>query len=94
MNKLLLSNEKKPLKFDNLHKINLESLFFKRKKNDKDKFILSNNIRSITNRLYNKVNKTEPSRNNKEKINIIKKENHQLNNKKISGIKNKILKKK
>ena len=89
INEILLSKEKIFHKFDNLHKINIESFIFKRKKNEKDKFIISNNVRSITNRLYTKINKTESSINNKKKIIIIKKENHQLNNKNISSLKKK-----
>ena len=87
-NKELLNKERKPHKFENLHKINLESFIFKRNKNNKHKFIVSNNVRTITSRLYPKINKTDTSSENKDKIIIINKQNLKLNDKNFSNTKN------
>lgn len=94
INKTLLSKERKPLKFENLHKVNLDSFIFKRMKNKKDKFKMANNIELITNRLYPKVIKTNASKENNEKVIIINKETLQLNNKSLSSSKNKHKKRK
>ena len=94
INKKLMNREKKPYKFENLQKLNLESFTFKRKKNHKEKFIISNNAKSITNRLFPKNNKTNPSEENKDKIIIINKENLKLNDKNFYSTKNKHIKKK
>ena len=90
---LLLSKQGKPHKFENLQKINLETFFFKRKKNGKEKFIVSNNIKSLTNRLYPKNNQTHTSSENKDKM-FIAKENLKLNNTNFPITKNNIKKKK
>ena len=94
INKKLMNREKKPYKFENLQKLNLESFTFKRKKNHKGKFIISNNAKSITSRLYPKNNKTNSSEENKDKIIIINKENLKLNDKNFYSTKNKHIKKK
>ena len=89
MNKLLLNKEKKHYKFENLHKISLESFSFKKRKNKNDKFIVSNNIKAITNRLYPKVIKTNTSEENKDKIIIINKNGLQLKRNNLSLVKSK-----
>ena len=94
INKKLIKREKKPYKFENLQKLNLESFNFKRKKNHKEKFIISNNAKSITSRLYPEINKTNASEENKEKIIIINKESLKLNDKNFSYTKKKHIKKK
>ena len=94
INKKLMNREKKPYKFENLQKLNLESFTFKRKKNHKEKFIISNNAKSNTSRLFPKNNKPNPSEENKDKIIIINKENLKLNDKNFYSTKNKHIKKK
>ena len=93
MNKILLSKDKKPHKFDNLHKTQPDSFFIKKRKNNKyNKFNVPNNIKSITNRLYPKVIKTDTSEESKEKIIIIGGKNSniiKLKNNNLSSTKNK-----
>ena len=78
-NKILLDKERRIHKFENLHKINVELLFFK-KKSRKDRFKMPNNIEIITNRLYPKNIKTTYSTENNNKPIIINKDNLELKN--------------
>ena len=56
----------------------IESFYFKGKKNKRNKFDISNNVKTITNRLYPKKVKQNNTEENKEKIIVINKESLML----------------